>query len=319
MAEQEKDLYAVLGVGRDADAETIKKAYRKLALKYHPDRNQGNKKAEETFKRINHAYEVLSDDKKKRLYDEFGEVGLREGFNPDMFRQYQAAGGAPGGAVNFEDIFGAGGGGAGGDYSSIFEQFFGGAGVGGFNQSGRRRAPMPRQGPDLESEIHISLPEAVRGAKIPLNINGSTIQLTIPAGTREGHKLRIAGKGVPAPGGKPGNLILTVHVNKHDSFWIEEDNLHVRIPVTLVEAWRGAKVKVPTPGGELTIRVPPHTNSGAKLRLKGKGVPATANAEATDLIVHIEIVLPPESPLVEEAISAIEKVPSQDPRADLQF
>jgi DnaJ-class molecular chaperone len=97
MAEQEKDFYAVLGVGRDADAETIKKAYRKLALKYHPDRNQGNKKAEETFKRINQAYEVLSDEKKKRLYDEFGEVGLREGFNPDMFRQYQAAGGGAGG------------------------------------------------------------------------------------------------------------------------------------------------------------------------------------------------------------------------------
>lgn len=310
------DYYQVLGVPRGADADSIKQAYRKLALQHHPDRNPGNKKAEETFKRINQAYDALSDPKKRALYDEFGEMGLREGFNADQFRQYTNMRGGVGG-VNIEDLFGGMPGGAGGDPSSIFEQFFGGpAGV---RMRGSRGAAPPRQGPDLEGEVTIDLPTAVCGGEIGVNVNGSTLRVRVPAGTREGHRLRLAGKGIPAPGGRPGDLLLTVHVREHPSFWREDDDLHVRVPVSVAEAWRGAKVKVPTPDGEVTVRVPPKTDSGARLRLRGKGIPESATREAGDLIVHIEIVLPRGSADVEEAISALERAQSTDPRADLSF
>lgn len=322
-----KDYYETLGVARNADAETIKKAYRALALKYHPDRNPGDKRAEETFKLINSAYDALSDPKKRSLYDEFGDVGLREGFNAEQFRQYQGAfrGGVPGGgAVNFEDIFGAGGGGGPNDYGSIFEQFFGGnmAGGGRVGAPGGRRPQRPRapaKGPDLEGTVSVDLPTAVRGGEVSMNINGTSIKVKIPSGLRDGHKLRLAGKGVPSPEGLPGDLILTVKVTEHDSFWREGDDLHVRVPVSIVEAWRGARIRIPTPGSELTIRIPAHTSSGARLRLRGKGIPATEHREATDLIAHIEVVLPAESPEAEEAIVLLERAPTADPRGDLKF
>ncbi len=144
----EKDYYQLLGVPRTADADAIKKAYRALAMKHHPDRNQGNKKAEETFKAINQANDVLSDPKKRALYDEFGEVGLRDGFNADQFRQYQSAYGGAGGAVNFEEMFGQGGAAGGDNFASVFEQFFGGGVPGGRDLAGvasdrRRRGSAP--------------------------------------------------------------------------------------------------------------------------------------------------------------------------------
>jgi curved DNA-binding protein len=320
----DKDYYELLGVARGSDADAIKKAYRTLALKYHPDRNPGDKKAEETFKAINSAYDVLSDPKKRSLYDEFGEVALREGFNADQFRQYQSAGGA-GGAVNFEDLFGgaggARGGGPGADYGSLFEQFFGGgaarAGAGGGRRPQRPRAPA--KGHDLEGEISIDLPTAVRGGDVGLNVSGTSITVKIPAGTRDGHKLRLSGKGVPAPGGLPGDLILTVKVLEHAAFWMLGDDLHMRVPVSFVEAWRGAKVKVPTPQGEITVRVPPNTNSGARLRLRGKGVPGDDHREPTDLIAHIEVVLPPADSKLDEVIAALEVAYRTDPRGELKF
>lgn len=316
----DKDYYEILGVPRTADAETIKKAYRALALKYHPDRNPGDKKAEETFKAINTAYDALSDPKKKALYDEFGEVALREGFNAEQFRQYQSAfrGGGGGGAVNFEDLFGGGGG---GDYGSIFEQFFGG-GMPGSPRGGGRRAQRPRapsKGPDLEGSLPIDLPTAVRGGEVSMNVNGSSITVKVPSGIKDGHKLRLAGKGVPSPDGFAGDLLLTVRVQEHPSFWREGDDLHVRVPVSIVEAWRGAKVKIPTPASEITIRVPPHTSSGARLRLRGKGIPGTDHRESSDLIAHIEIVLPSESVDADQAIAILERLPTPDPRGGLKF
>ncbi len=321
----DKDFYELLGVSRGADAEAIKKAYRALALKYHPDRNPGDKKAEETFKAINSAYDVLSDPKKRALYDEFGEVALREGFNADQYRQYQSAFGGSGGAVNFEDLFGgAAGGAAGGDYASIFEQFFGGGVPGGVrvNVGGGRRGQRPRvptRGPDLEGEVSIDLPTAIRGGEVGLNVNGSSITVKVPPGIKDGHKLRLAGKGVPSPGGEPGDLLLTVRVQEHPSFWRDGDDLHMRVPVSIAEAWRGAKVKVPTPAGEITLKVPPHTNSGARLRLRGKGIPSHGHREATDLIAHIEIVLPPADARIEDAITTIEHASLANPRAELKF
>lgn len=316
MAEQ--DLYAVLGVPRGADAETIKKAFRAQALKHHPDRNPGNKKAEESFKAVNHAHEVLSDPKKRKLYDDFGEMGLREGFNADAYRQWQAAGagGGPGGAVGFEDFFAGAAGNP--DMADLFGQFFQGGGGGrGSPFGGGRRGP-PR-GRDLESEVTIDLPLAVRGGEVSLKVRGESIRVRIPAGAKAGTRLRIAGKGIPAPGGTPGDLVLDVKVEAHPWFWIEEDDLHVRLPVSLVEAWRGTKVTVPTPAGEVTLRVPPHTAHGAKLRLRGKGVPGTAKREPSDLMVHIEVAALPETPETEEAMKVLETVQPTAPRDDLRF
>ena len=322
MAEQ--DLYSVLGVSRDADADAIKKAYRVLALKFHPDRNPGDKKAEESFKSVNHANEVLSDPKKRKLYDDFGEMGLREGFNPDAYRQWQSAGGGGGphggNGGGFEDIFGGGGGaGAHVDFSELFGQYFqGGRGSGGspFSAGSRGRAVRGR---DLESEVTIDLPLAVRGGEVSLSIRGESVRVRIPSGAKEGTRLRIAGKGMPSPGGQPGDLVLLVKVESHPWFWIEEDDLHVRLPVALVEAWRGTKITIPTPQGEVTLRVPPHTTHGAKLRLRGKGIPGSAKREASDLMVHIEIAALPDTPATEEAIKALEAVQPTAPRDELRF
>lgn len=319
MADQ--DLYSVLGVPRDADAEAIKKAYRALALKHHPDRNPGDKKAEDSFKTVNHAHEVLSDPKKRKLYDDFGEMGLREGFNPDAYRQWQSAGGGGSGShggAGFEDIFG-GGGGSHVDFSELFGQYFqGGRGSAGspFGPGVRSR---PSRGRDLESEVTIDLPLAVRGGEVTLNVRGESVRVRIPAGAKEGTRLRIAGKGMPSPGGHPGDLVLAVKVEPHPWFWIEDNDLHVRLPVALVEAWRGAKLAIPTPHGEVTLRVPPHTTHGAKLRLRGKGVPGSARREASDLMVHIEIAPLPEAPATEEAIKALETVQATAARDDLRF
>ncbi len=315
----DKDYYQLLGVPRTADADTIKKAYRALALKYHPDRNPGNKKAEETFKQINQAYDALSDPKKKSLYDEFGEVGLREGFNADQFRQYQGAYGGPGGAVNFEEMFGGGAPG-GENFASVFEQFFGGGMPGGARPGGRRARPAaPRIGADLEGEVTIPLPTAVRGGEVTITVRGESLTVKVPPGVKQGHKLRLAGKGESPPGGRAGDLILTIDVEEHPFFWMEGDDLQVRVPITIVEAWRGAKVKVPTPDGEVTVRIPPKTSSGAKLRLRGKGLPAGVGRPASDLIAHVSIVLPPESVEANTLMERMENVYKDDPRTALHF
>lgn len=309
----ETDLYAVLEVPRSADADAIKKAYRALALKFHPDRNQGNKSAEDRFKQINHAYDILSDPKKRALYDEFGEMGLREGFNPEQYRQYQKWAGGHGGR-GAEDIFGGVGGNV--DMSDLFEQLFQGAG--GPRVRGRQQR-IPVRGMDLEGEITIDLADALRGAELPITVNNSSLRVRIPAGVHDGARLRIAGKGQQVPSGKSGDLMLTVHVRPHPSFWIEDDDLHVRLPVSLSEAWKGAKVKVPTPTGEVTLRVPPKTNSGTKLRLRHKGVPHGRDGDASDLIVHVEIALPKESPEADALFAQLEKFDLEDPRSELRL
>lgn len=311
----ETDLYAVLEVPRTADADAIKKSYRSLALKFHPDRNQGNKAAEDRFKQINHAYDILSDAKKRALYDEFGEMGLREGFNADQYRQYQRYAGGRGGPSP-EDFFGGTAGNV--DMSDLFEQLFQGAGgAGGARRRGGQRAPV--RGQDLEGEITIEFADAVRGAELPLTVNGQSLRVRVPAGVHDGARLRITGKGQQVPTGRPGDLMLTVHVRPHASFWVEDDDLHVRLPVSITEAWHGAKVKVPTPTGEVNLRVPPKTSSGAKLRLRHKGIHHGKGGEATDLIVHVEIALPKESPEVESILEQLAKLDLEDPRGDLRL
>src|SRR5690606_1832156 len=212
-----QDLYAILGVPKTASTDEIKKAFRKLAAKLHPDKNPGDKTAEARFKEVNRAYEVLGDPKKRALYDEFGEAALREGFDPEQARQYKRwaeqasqgfrGGGAQGGIpFDFEDLFG-GRGGFGG-VGSVIEDLLGG------RVGGRRRAgPMP--GRDIESEITIDFVEAVRGTTLTLQLPGNSEPVTvrIPPGADEGSRVRIRGQGAKSPtGGPPGDLILTVHV-----------------------------------------------------------------------------------------------------------
>ncbi|MBL8603852.1 MAG: J domain-containing protein [Myxococcales bacterium] len=325
------DYYAALGVARNADADAIKKAFRTAALKYHPDRNPGDKVAEERFKAVNRAHEVLSDPQKRQLYDQFGEAGLREGFDPERFRQQSAWG--PGGNIpNVEDIFGGAGGGA-VDFSQIFDQFFqggrggpmpGGArrpgGPGGPGVPPGHRGPMPgAQGRNLEAEISVDLATALRGGEITVNFNQQPLRVRIPAGVKPGARLRVPGKGVASPMGAPGDLMLVIQIKEHPFFWIEGEELHVRVPLTMLEAWRGARVRVPTPDGEVMVKTPPRANSGARLRVRGKGLPANGQRGATDLMVHLEVALPPDVPAIEAMMIQLENVYLGDPRAELKF
>jgi curved DNA-binding protein len=320
-----EDLYAVLGVPKDAEADSIKKAYRKLAGQLHPDKNPGNKKAEDRFKQVNHAYDVLGDAKKRKLYDEFGEEGLREGFDPDRMRAYRQwatqqgrAGGQPGGrygvggaqTVDLEDLF-AGGGGNAANIGDLFGDLIGRA----------RRGRGPMKGPDLESEITIDFASALRGATLELRPQGhasAPVTVRIPAGASEGSRVRIAGQGGPSSnGGAPGDLVLTIHVTPHPQFRRENDDLHLDLPVTAAEAYDGAKVKVPTIDGSVALKVPPGTQSGDVVRLRGKGVVRKGRAPG-DLFVHFLIRLPTDrSPDVAQLIERLAKFQEEDPRKDI--
>jgi curved DNA-binding protein len=315
-----KDLYAVLGVPKTADEETIKKAFRKLAMKYHPDKNPG-KGAEDRFKEVNQAQEVLSDPAKRALYDEFGEESLSQNFDADrarMVRQYGGGGpraGRGGGPGDAQDIFGGGGPPGGGDFGDMFSDLFnrGGGGRG-------QRAPRPSRGQDIEAEVTIEFASAVKGATLELTLgSGPAVPVRIPAGANEGNHLRIAGQGSPGGfGGPPGDLRLTVHVTPHPFFKREEDDLHLDLPITLAEAYRGEKVKIPTPDGEVTLKVPARTQSGTMTRLRGKGV-ARKGKEAGDLYVRFIVHVPTDDdPEVAKAIDLLaDKVP--DPRVGMKF
>ena len=314
-----KDLYAVLGVDKKADADAIKKAYRKLAGKLHPDKNPGDKSAEARFKEINHANDVLSDPKKRALYDEFGEDGLREGFNAEQSRAYKSwqsqGGGGGGGGVRLEDLFGgAGGPGGSGGFGDVFEDLIGRA-------RGGRGARRSTRGADLDGEVTIDFGSAVTGTTVQLaraGVDGPPVTVRIPAGAVEGSRVRITEQGAPSPSaGRAGDLLLTIHVRPHPYFRREGDDLHLDLPLTVAEAWRGAKVHVPTFDGGVTMKVPAHAQSGQKMRIKGKGV-ARKGRTAGDLYVHFQIVLPTaENPSLEAAIDTIAAHQPDDPRAKI--
>jgi curved DNA-binding protein len=321
-----QDLYATLGVPKDAEADAIKKAYRKLAGQLHPDKNPGDKKKEDRFKQVNHAYDVLGDDKKRKLYDEFGEEGLREGFDAEKVRAYkewQSRQGRGGGRaahyggqpVDLEDLFQGGheGQGGPGGFGDLFGDLIG-------RTRGRRG---PTKGPDLESEITIDFGSAVRGATLQLHPNGQAttpVTVRIPAGADEGSRVRIAGHGAPSnTGGPPGDLVLTIHVTPHPHFRREGDDLHLDLPLTVAEAFHGAKVRVPTVDGSVSMKVPERTQSGSTLRLRGKGV-ARKGRTAGDLYVHFLIQIPKEGgPELTELIDRLSGFQEGDPRADIKL
>jgi curved DNA-binding protein len=316
------DLYSVLGVKRDAEADAIKKAYKKLAGKLHPDKNPGNKSAETKFKQINQAYSVLSDEKKRAAYDEFGDVALSDNFDAERARAYkQSVGGAGRGrgqAVSFEDIFG---GSPNGGLGDMLGDLFGRTRGSGFG--GNSRASMPKaKGQDVESELTIDFASAVRGTTVSLRYgeNPQPVQVRIPAGASEGSRVRVKGQGQPGPfGGPAGDLVLTLHVEEHPYFSVQNGELHVQLPITLGEAISGAKVKVPTADGAVTLKVPSGAQSGQVMRVRGKGL-AKSSKEPGDLYVHFSIQIPSSiKPELQELASQLEKFYTEDPRAELRL
>ena len=312
------DLYKELGVSKGASPDEIKKVYKKLAGQLHPDRNPGDQKVEARFKAVNRAYQVLHDPEKRRLYDEFGEESMREGFNPAATRAYRNAAQATGarrarggGGINFEDLAGSSGGG----FGDLFGDLFGGG-----SRSSRRGSNMVR-GQDIASEVSIDFVSAIRGAELRLRVDdaGDEVTVRVPPGAGEGDKLRVAGHGAPSmAGGSPGDLVITVRVNPHPFFERDGLDLYLNLPVTIAEAHRGAKVKVPTPDGSVTLSVPKHAQSGQEVRLKGKGVKRAA--KQGDLYVRFLIKLPAQdSEALDAAVSAFESAMTGDVRDGIQF
>jgi curved DNA-binding protein len=297
------DYYAELGVSRSATGDEIKKIYRKMASELHPDKNPGNAQAEARFKRVNEAYHVLTDEKKRKLYDQYGEVGLREGFDPNMARGFGRQGGG-----GFEDVFRGGGAGAG--IGDIFGDLFGGGG-------GRRR--RTRKAPDVESEVTIEFVSAVRGAELELSINGRAVKVRIPQGAQESDKLRVKGAGGAVGAGlPPSDLLLILRVKSHPHFERDGLDLTVNMPLTIGEAYFGGKIEVPTPQGPVQLKVPPHSQSGQLLRLRGKGV--TRGPTTGDLYVRFLVQLPKlENEQLEKAVRDLDASMEPGLRDEVKF
>jgi len=390
-----EDLYQLLGVARGAGEDEIKKAYRKLARKYHPDVNPGNKAAEEKFKQVSAAFEVLSNPEKRKLYDEFGEDAAKMGYDPkkaEAYRAYRDAttrgGAAPGG-------FGTTGGipnMEGFDLGDLFGELFrsrggGGGGRGMEDLFGREEAEGPSRGEDLHAQVRLSLRDAVTGTERSLSVTrpgrckkckgsghfgraepcptckgsgrmrqgrgplsmsaacptcggsgkvappcdlcGGTgrveesarVTVKIPAGVQTGSQVRVAGQGAAgAQGGPPGDLFLEVQVEPHPLVRREGDDLYVELPVTVAEAMLGAQVRAPTFTGEVTLTVPPHSQSGRKLRLKGQGVPALRGNGRGDLYFALRILVPERTTAdLKAAAETLARAYPHDVRADLRL
>lgn len=309
-----RDLYSVLGVTKDADEDAIKKAFRKLAVQYHPDKNPG-KASEAKFKEINQAYEVLSDKDKRALYDEFGEESLHQGFDPERaryVRQYAGrgprGGGVGGPGFNVQDIFG-GGGGMGDLFGNLGDMFGGRGGV-----------RVGRKGQDVEAEVTIDFVSAIKGTMIDIRAEGGEPKtIRIPAGASEGSRIRVSGQGGPGMGqAAAGDLIITIHVTPHPLFQRDGDDLKLEVPISVLEAYAGGKIRIPTPDGEVTLKIPPRAQSGQQLRLKGKGVHRKGK-DPGDLYVRFLIRIPMgEDPVYEQAAQALD-LPGDELRKELKF
>lgn len=317
-----EDLYETLGVNRGADKSELQKAYRKLARKYHPDMNPDNPAAQSKFKRIQEAYDVLSDAEKRAAYDQYGsdfEKIRGGGFHPGA----AGAGGPSFDGLDLEQIFGAagrrGGGGFENGFNDFFEQILGGGGRSG--GGGRRSGPAARGG-NIRHELSIPFSKAVLGGPVEFYIGrgGSQDKLavTVPAGVDDGTKIRLREQGQPGEGGS-GDLILVIRVDDHAHYKRHGNQLELKLPITLAEAALGAKVDVPTPRGTITLSVPANSSSGKRLRLKGQGV-APKNGPAGDLVVELQIRLPEtldESSM--DLIREFDQVNPMDPRTGLGF
>ena len=278
-----KDYYKILGVSAQATQDEIKKAYRKLARKYHPDKNKGDARAEERFKEVGEAYEALKDPDKRKQYDQIkARVDAGYGFDPGQF----GGGGFQGSRINPEDLAG---------FSDFFASIFGGGfSAGGFGQGagGHGYRSRPRKGQDIEAVVHLDLETVARGGSTRVSFdlgNGErkTLDIKIPAGTTEGRKIRLKGQGSPGPGGGPaGDLILEVRLKPHPQFSVDGRDLTTRVQVEPWQAALGDKVVVPTLDGRVELTLPAGTPSGKKFRLRGKGL------SGGDLYAEIMITVP---------------------------
>ncbi|MEX0613564.1 MAG: J domain-containing protein [Pirellulales bacterium] len=316
-----QDYYATLGVSRSASPEEIQKAYRKLARKYHPDKNPADATAKKKFQEVQAAFDVLSDADKRKRYDQFGSdfESVGAGGGPRNWR-YTTTGGPQTYPFDLNEVFGAGGPdiGAGG-FADLFKQFS-------RSRGGRAGARAASRGADLKHELTIPFATAVLGGEAALMVqrgsgNVETIRVKIPAGIDDGKRIRLRGQGevAAAADAAAGDILLTIHVSPHPHFRRSGNRLEVRVPVTLAEAALGAKVDVPTPQGTIALTIPPNTSSGKRLRIKGHGV-RPAGQPAGDLFAEIQIVLPPNmSPEERQKLADISDRYPQNLRADLRW
>jgi curved DNA-binding protein len=286
-----KDYYKIIGVDKNASQDEIKKAYRKLAMKYHPDRNQENKKAEEKFKQVTEANEVLSDPEKRKKYDSLGSNWKQyqsqgQGFD-DFYSNYGRGGGGAqhNYSGNLDDLFGNISG-----FSDFFESFFGRSG-----SPGRQQGRRSRKGQDFEATLYIPLIEAYNGSNKEISIGGKRVRVKISPGTKDGKKLRLKGLGNEGMnGGEKGDLYLTLKIEKDPYFELDGNNLYYDLYVDLYTAILGGKKQVITLGGKtISITIPEGTDSGKVLRLKGFGFPTLESSKIYgDLLVRIKVELP---------------------------
>ena len=292
-----KDYYKVLGVGKKATEADIKKAYRKLAQQYHPDKNPDNKTAPDKFKEINEAYEVLGDKDKRQKYDQLGsnyqqwqqqQRGAGSGFDWSPYMR-QGGGAAPGAGprvdVNdFSGMFGQGG-----DFSDFFQNVFG-------QQAGGqpRTQPRARRGRDMEQPTSLTLEEAYTGVKRSMQRNGKKLEANIPAGVQTGSRVRLAGAGQPGSGSPNGDLYLVIEVKPHPLLERKGDDLYAELPVDLYALTLGGEARVPTPKGkEIVLTIPPESANGKQVRLSGQGMPRVGDpSQKGDLYVRLKAVLP---------------------------
>lgn len=286
-----KDFYSILGVTRTATPEELKKAYRKLAMQYHPDKNPGDKKAEEKFKEISEAYDVLSDPKKREMYNQFGHSGS------------QAFGGAGGGGP-----FGGGGPGAGGfggdPFQDIFGDMFGdifGSTRGGPGASSRGRRTHQAKGTDLRYTLNISFEDSALGCEKVISFvrqrggkeESAKLSVNVPAGVKEGQRLKLSGEGDLGSGNtSPGDLYVIVNIQDHPLFKRNENDVTLDLPIVFTDAILGTSIEVPTLTGKAMIRIPPGTHSGQTFRLKGKGFPHLGGFGSGDMLVRILVDTP---------------------------
>lgn len=319
-----KDYYQILGVPRSADAKEIKKRYRTLAAKYHPDKNPDDPKAEAKFKEVGEAYEVLKDPEKRKLYDQVGSDWKRYqrageqagGFDFSQYaRQYGGAGG-PGGAgsgghatFDFGEMFGSGGMGGSGmggpgmggssPFSSFFETLFGG----GFGQAGTasrgpggpsyQPEPIVRKGDSIEVTLPVTLEDVLKGTEKKIRLGSQTMKVKVPPGIRDGSRLKLKGKGKAGVSGGPnGDLILVISVKMPDGVELEGRNVVHTVPVDLYTAVLGGKIDVQTPEGRIKISIPAGSEPGKRLKLKGRGVAGRGGAGRGDYVVKLEVQMP---------------------------